>query len=443
MKLSPSQQKAKEMFQEFTQDKEAFDMFIQGTAGTGKTTLLNDIVEVCLKQQIPTVVVAYTHKAAKVLESKLPEGTDIRTLHSFLRKRPGINENAKSVQKMQITTQFGKPQEVQLLIVDEFSMVGDGDATSIGELQDPEYQGIPKMKVLYVGDPLQLPPVNAAQVIVPAGKYNAILKEVQRQAEGPLLDTILDVVKMLKSRHINIPLKENEQFHRKVNLVETFAKSNSQDKIVLAYTNKRVQTLNQEIANLVPDPGFRWSPTMRAELKDLKPQKRELINIIHTHNGTLTLDSKYRTLEHLISIADEYNIKFAKVWDLTAGENRDIAYIFGHGDFNQTMQELADRAAKSNSAINAVSPKNFCARNPHTKECRIRAKAWRDYLTIKECVMCIDYPFAQTVNKSQGSTFEEVYIDNLNLRIIKDRTLYLKYLYVAISRASNKVFLNN
>jgi hypothetical protein len=82
--------------------------------------------------------------------------------------------------------------------------------------------------------------------------------------------------------------------------------------------------------------------------------------------------------------------------------------------------------------------------NSHTKLARARAKAWRDYLTFKEYVICLDFPHAMTVHKSQGSTYNTVYLDSDDLYLCATRNfnLYLKLMYVAISRASNKVYTN-
>ena len=445
MTLTQDQQKAITTFNEFLNDGNAFDMFITGTAGTGKTTVLNNIVQYCLDKKIPTVVCAFTHKAANVLKDKLPEAADIQTLHKFLRKRPGVNENAKHTQKLKITTQFGQPAPVRLLIVDEFSMVGEADVMSIGELQDPEYRGVPKMKVLYVGDPKQLPPVGQAQILSPDNcTYKVHLKQVMRNG-GPLLEKIREVISMLEGQPPHY-LEPNEAVYRDTNIVEAFVKSASDDKIMLAYTNKRVEELNKQLYELLPSTTLRWSPSLRAELEPMFDiEDSSIVTEIQTYSGPLTLNSKFNTLEHLIKISSHYNIKFGRFMNLTEEKEHTYAYIFGHGQFNDTLKALEQAAAESNKLVPSPMPKQYCLAHPHCKECRARAKAWRDYLTIKDCVICIDYPWAQTVHKSQGSTFEEVYIDNDNLSIVLQRDLksYLRLLYVAMSRAANLVYLNN
>ena len=82
------------MIENFMEDTKELDAFITGAAGTGKTTKLKEVCEWLLNTEYTFQVVAYTHKAKQVLKSKLPEDTPISTLHSFLKKRPGINENA-------------------------------------------------------------------------------------------------------------------------------------------------------------------------------------------------------------------------------------------------------------------------------------------------------------------------------------------------------------
>ena len=453
MELSNDQKNAITNVQNFLDDADAFDAYITGQAGTGKTTVLNEIVAMCLKAHIPTVVCAFTHKAAGVLREKLPEEADIRTLHSFLKKRPGINENAKSIKALQTTTQFGQPEPIKLLIVDEYSMVGESDAMSIGELQDPEYEGIPQMKVLYVGDYRQLDAIKGTSPIsdnvkrlrkAANGKksleYYYELTEVQRQGAGPLLDTICEIVDMIDGKSELHKLEPNEEFHRDVDII---AEHNPyEDSIILAYTNKRVEELNliafNKLKGSADETNERWSPTLRAELvyhgDTTNPSE------VLTHSGPLVLDSKYKTLEHLHTMPD---IQFGRF--TIEGETKTIAYVFGHYQYKLKMEELAQIAAESNNSIDHHSPAAYCKQNPHSKECRKRAKAWRDYLTFKECVMCVDYPYAQTIHKSQGSTFEKVYIDNEDLKMLLVKgqiEMYLKLLYVGVSRASDKVYLS-
>ena len=97
--------------QKFMEDTKYNDAFIIGAAGTGKTTKLNEICKELLTTNINFKVVAYTHKAKQILQSKLPKETPISTLHSYLKKRPGINEKAIHKKTIKTTTKVGVPEK--------------------------------------------------------------------------------------------------------------------------------------------------------------------------------------------------------------------------------------------------------------------------------------------------------------------------------------------
>ena len=86
--------KVSKMFKQFLDDSQAWDMYVSGAAGKGKTTSLAEYVQHCIDNDIPYIVCAYTHKACGILRSKLPPEAAVCTLHSFLGKRPVINTNA-------------------------------------------------------------------------------------------------------------------------------------------------------------------------------------------------------------------------------------------------------------------------------------------------------------------------------------------------------------
>ena len=135
----------------FVNDPKHFDAFLIGAAGTGKTTMLKEICETLLQTNINFQVTAYTHKAKQVLKDKLPNATPITTLHSFLKKRPGINERATHIKAIMTSKQHGVPEPLDLLIIDEYSFIGEKDDISLCELQD-ELSVDKPLHILYVGD---------------------------------------------------------------------------------------------------------------------------------------------------------------------------------------------------------------------------------------------------------------------------------------------------
>jgi len=428
-------------FEKFMADEEAFDMFIVGPAGTGKTTSLKELLEYCLKEKIPAIALAYTHKACTILANKLPEQTDIRTLHKFLRKRPGINTNATHIKQIATTVQFGEPEKVRVLFIDEFSMVGENDAMSLGELQDPDYTGTCETKIVYIGDVNQLPPVKGTFTLNPSGKYVHKLTKVYRQADGnSLIDTLSDLNIMINSGKTS-KLKEHSTFKRGVDIIDLYCKD-KEDKILLAYTNEQVQKLNENVVKILGDNKQRWVAQHRKVYTFRGDMPLDKVFYIDTFQDTIPLDSKYKTLEFLLGLP---YLRFG-IFEDDEGASYVFAYIFGHYNYKIKTEELAKAASDSNAKIE-IEYKDKAAywagQNPHHLLARQRAKAWREFLSVSESVMLVDYPYALTVHKSQGSTYKSVYLDNTDLKKNPDATMYLKLLYVGISRASDIVYMDS
>ena len=431
-------------FINFLADEEAWDMYVTGAAGTGKTTDLANSVQYCIQEEIPYVVCAYTHKACGILRTKLPTGARVQTLHSFLGKRPTINADALKTEHVQSSTKVGATDEdPKILFLDEYSMVGEKDFCDIREAQDSDYDGIPALKVVWIGDCHQLPPVGDIQAINPSGDYCVTLTKQYRN-DNPLQIPLNRLISYLNGANPEPLEAVHGYFERDLDIVSSYI-SCKDDKVILAFTNERVQTLNEEIAGKdEPDQGdLMFSPTTQHQYTFVKwIDYPTYIDMSYT--DPLMLGSKYKTLEHLI---DSELCRFAEVID-EDGEVKIFAAVFGHYNYKWLNEDLANIAVDTNKAIESkhkgYKASGWSRANSKHKLARQRAKAWRDCLSIKDCVICLDFPYAMTVHKSQGSTYHSVFIDTNDLAIIANRNfnLYLKLTYVAISRASNYVGTN-
>ena len=416
-------------FKQFLDDPRAFDMYITGRAGTGKTTDLSYLVDYCHGQEIDCTVAAFTHKACEVLASKLMPGTDIITLHKFLNKRPTINGNATNKKYISSNAKVGDSKETTILFIDEYSMVGERDLMDLREND---------IKIVWLGDPYQLPPVGDVAAVSPSGAYQVVLHEIKRQAkDNPLGQTLEQLVGFIEGKPIT-PLLENANFLRGRDLAM------EQGDIILAYTNERVQELNARIQSYTKpiENDMVFSPTTRHHYKFLgwtsKPTQIEL-----PFGDPLTLGSKYKTLEYLI----KNRTKFAILEDLD-GEIVTMAAVFGHYDYKMKLEELKGAAAETNRVIETDFKGHkaaaWSAQNKGHILAKRRAKAWRDFLSFNDSAVCIDFTHAMTVHKSQGSTYETVLVDtdDLHKAAYFSMKTYLQLMYVALSRASKKVITN-
>ena len=197
------------------------DAFImRGGAGTGKTTLIGKLVEVFGKQNLSFELLAPTRMAARILGSKVERITGTKvlagTIHGciYLRDKLEINEETPDVNdpgmRMFFPLKADEPK-VAVFVIDEASMLGDkkslGDSFRFGSgrlLKDiitfcrSRRKGRPAgdrlVKIIFVGDQAQLPPVGedfspALSAEYLASEYgletsNFDLDLVMRQAEG-------------------------------------------------------------------------------------------------------------------------------------------------------------------------------------------------------------------------------------------------------------------
>ena len=430
------------MFKKFLSDLNAWDMYITGSAGTGKTTSLRELVQHCIEENIDYLVCAFTHKACGILREKLPAGSKVATLHSFLGKRPAINIHATKSNHVNINVSSKGQKPPKVLLVDEFSMIGEKDYMDLRELQDGEYEATPNMKIVWIGDSKQLPPVGDQQAVNPEGPYWQKLTKIWRN-DNPLQRPLNSLISFIEQTAEPSYLEPVEgYFERNKDIIEEF-KSCKNDKVLLAYTNRTVQMLNSEI-----------SGKERADVGDIvfspTTQKKYVVKEIVTnpthidlHYGeALLLGTKFKTLEHLI----KSNLCAFMVLEDEEGNLWQHAVLYGHYNYKVVSEDLSAKAVKTNSDIERAN-RGFKAAtwakiNYTTKLARDRAKAWRDFLTFNDCVICIDAPYAMTIHKSQGSTYENVFLDMKDLAICRDLSMQLRLAYVGISRASKKVVTN-
>lgn len=438
-----------DIFTRLLADEQGWDMYITGRAGTGKTTGLAELIEYCMDGDIDYTVCAFTHKACGILRLHLPDNANIRTLHSFLKKRPTINTQATSSHNVEVSQKHGDTEKTSILFIDEYSMVGERDLMDIRDAQDGEDET--HLKVVWLGDPYQLPPVGDMQSVEPYGNYQVMLTKNWRRAEdSPLSEPVEQLISFIEGEKA-APLVESASFCRNQDILEWYENDGMADDfdgVILAYTNKRVQELNAKAQGReVPEYQDKlFCPNNRNFYTLTAFAPGYLVYEITKPYGddTLKLNSKYKTLEHLQAMQC---CQFMDVVD-EDGSEETFAVVFGHYDYKVTKERLIKAAADSNKAIErkfqGVKAAPWAKQNKGHKLAKVRAKAWRDFLTFNDNVVCLDFVHAMTIHKSQGSTYKSVYLDTEDLAIAAEINylLYLKLFYVAISRARDYVITN-
>ena len=153
-------------------------LLITGGPGTGKTTILNGILDLLGQMQLRCLLAAPTGRAAKRLTEVT--GEEASTIHRLL--EAGIDPNTGN---MFFARDEDNPLKCDAVIVDEMSMVDV-------ELLHSLLQAIPQGKrLILVGDPDQLPPVGPGfpfSDMLRSGELPTVrLTEIFRQAQESLI----------------------------------------------------------------------------------------------------------------------------------------------------------------------------------------------------------------------------------------------------------------
>ncbi|MCC5938411.1 MAG: AAA family ATPase [Lunatimonas sp.] len=177
--LNSQQEEAFEQIVQFLEYPGQAFFILKGYAGTGKTTLLQHLAQYLEEEERIFSLLAPTGRAAAVLSAKT--GYTARTIHSELYHFKDIDGDAdpekqktavEDYGQMRLLFEIRKPDEdtQKVYVVDEASMIGDerNDDSSFasfgsGHLLTDFMTLVGENKVIFAGDPCQLPPVGSLE----------------------------------------------------------------------------------------------------------------------------------------------------------------------------------------------------------------------------------------------------------------------------------------
>ena len=172
--LTPDQQKAFDALQQFVSSNDHDTFILNGYAGTGKTFLMQHLAAFLDEAEIPYKLLATTGRAAAILRGKTgkPAGTVHGELYRF-RRVEGLTEDetqpfADVNGQLSLYFSMRKMDDTPMLyVVDEASMLssrpGADDSSyarfGTGILLEDLCSAVHRNKIVFVGDPCQLPPM--------------------------------------------------------------------------------------------------------------------------------------------------------------------------------------------------------------------------------------------------------------------------------------------
>ena len=180
LEYTDDQKNALEAAASFLRDPNRRSFVLAGYAGTGKTTLLENIAGYIRQQKSECLLTAPTNRAVRVLAEKMPADSG-RTLHSMLYGTP--DEQGNWVPRVEF-------ERNQVVVCDEASMVGQQVHNDL--LDRITAAGA---KLIYTGDSFQLPPVGNDPKLLLAP--DCTLKQVMRQAAESSILSLATTVRTL------------------------------------------------------------------------------------------------------------------------------------------------------------------------------------------------------------------------------------------------------
>ena len=415
---------------------------LKGYAGTGKTTLISALVKSLPSVGKRSALLAPTGRAAKVLAkySKRKASTLHKKIYWI---RTSKNGNTFITLKENLHTNT-------IFIVDEASMIPEdlNDSLSkrslLEDLIKYVYEGI-DCKLILIGDTAQLPPVHLD--VSPAldeenldKKYqkqiiSKELKEVVRQEKNSLvLENATQLRKLIEVNNNSLPkIKLNNDVIRissgeelQENIEAAYAQSGVENTTIICRSNKRANQYNNRIRSEIL-----WQEDIISSGDILMVVRNNYFWLDEKSEAGFLANGDIIEVTRVKEIIERYGFKFAKasirlldypnenevetilLLDTISSESPSLKYeeykkLYKEVALDYKGQKNVNKKIKENEFFNAIQ---------------------------------IKFGYSITCHKAQGGQWKEVFID---IGYFKKEMLdknYLRWLYTAFTRSTEKLYL--
>ena len=421
---------------------------LKGYAGTGKTTLLSNLVNQLPLVNKKYVMLAPTGRAAKVISNyaKQPAFTIHKKIYY-----PKKDKNSG----MAFTMQANKHKNT-IFIVDESSMISDNvtDATMYthGSLLDDlmyyVYSG-QNCKLIIVGDTAQLPPVGMDES--PALNESKLalnyqmkvdfieLTEVMRQEEDSgILYNATELREQLQQEFYDFfefdvkPFKDivrlQDGYETLDAIHDAYSKKGSEETIFIVRSNKRANQYNQQIRTRILDNESEISAgdyimVVKNNYFWLKDSKTtdfiangDILEILQIYKHHEFYGFRFTSVKvRMIDYPDMLPFDTIVLLDTLHSESASLTYEESNKLYQEVLLDYQDEI----TAFRRMQ--------------KVKNNEYFNALQIK-------FAYSVTCHKSQGGQWDTVFIEQPYLPdgISKD---YIRWLYTALTRAKEKVYL--
>lgn len=480
--LTSDQQQALDKIAAFLRSDEKV-FILKGYAGSGKTTMIKGLVGFLKSEKREFQVMAPTGRAAKVLRDKTGYGETIhKGIYNFSKLETYRDETEDVAEK---SFEYFFPIKFlnnthRVIIVDEASMVSDvftqhelfrfGSGKLMTDLIAFMQFNQPGNKIIFVGDPAQLPPFSGpeskalnedyfASVGIPCSAFE--MKEVARQAADSLIlknaTSIRQLLEKTQRNEFSIEIDDKEcvrllshQVHERY--VQDFPIPEVGNGVIISYSNAQCLTYNQMI---------------RSKLFPESPQITEgdIVMINNNNYHTYGVELYNGDMAKVISVSPKIKLQSAPVM-VGKGEQqkrkiiqlafRDIIIRLPHHDRDIPCKIIESLLNNHERDLTIYEMKalyiNFVMRFEDEQNLRLARGLIKYRLGSNEFkeqlksdpffnALRVKFGYAITCHKAQGGEWEKAYVDFYARTGLKDD--HLRWCYTAITRASKTLFTIN
>ncbi len=438
----------------FLTDPDPRRLFVlRGYAGTGKTSLVSALVHALPALKRKSVLLAPTGRAAKVLSGY--SGKQAWTIHKKIYRPSSSSEGSFFALQ-------SNPHHNTLFIVDEASMIGEGSSEKslfpnslLEDLVHYVYQN-DDCQLLFVGDTAQLPPVGLGHSPALEPKWlkkefgfpiqGVELNEVVRQEidSGVLLNATKLRIEIAESIAANLQGKnvtpkfelENYSDIKRIlgaelvdELESAYQKYGAEETIIICRSNKRANIYNQQIR--VRIRGQEDEISNGDHIMIVKnnyfylPEESKAGFIANGDTAVIKRIRKFHEKIHGLRFADVT----IQLLDYPEEPEMDVRIVLDTLYTEAPALPVAQQQQFYESVAADYADLSKGARYKKMKE-----DPWYNALQVK-------FAYAVTCHKAQGGQWKAVFVEQGYLTDEMVNTEFLRWLYTALTRTTEKVYL--
>lgn len=423
-------------------------LLVKGYAGTGKTSLISALVKTLPEFKMKFQLLAPTGRAAKMLSHY--SGQPAYTIHKKIYRQKSSKDG------FGVFNLDRNLHSSTLFIVDEASMIGtqlgESSIFGSGNLLDDLMKYVHNdkhCKLILIGDTAQLPPVHTD--ISPALDKNVLevygyqvnevfLSEVVRHSlDSGILFNATQVRNLISEQSTAFPSLKIPGFpdieriggsDLNEYVGNAYGTYGQDDTIVVCRSNKQANKYNQGIRNLLlgrEEEISKGDYLMVVKNNYFWLNENEQVDFIA--NGDICRVEKIKAYQ------SRYGYRFADI----------IASFVDYPGLEVEVKIMLDTLSIEAASLNSEQNKEFYFAVAEDYKTEVNRKKQFEMVKIDKFfnALQVKFAYAVTCHKAQGGQWKAVFVDQGYLKEDMLNTEYYRWLYTALTRATEKLYLVN